>query len=192
MRSKTLLGAVIGAICFAGATCPALGQSRVELVVGIEAGASVTAPHEWMAALKGLGLGRLQIRSARPGDRPGIERVGSERSSRYRVTGIVTLRNELLVPGERFAIRDTARFGNWLSRLEAGGVEGLGANPAAFGLSPRQLVEVHQRLAVPVAFSTRGASPKDVVQKIAAAVEPRMVIDPAAGKMFDADWTFTE
>lgn len=170
-------------------------QSRAPLSMEIvtEAGLAVTAPQRWLEVLGKLGVDNLQIRSARAGEKAEIINDGTAEAPRYRVRGILTSRDQLVLPGGRFSRTDRADIADWLDKVRSGGQEGLRPKQvAAFGLSPEELVELHKTLAAKVGFSTAGQTPKEVVRKLALQLPLGVKIDPAAVAAFDGETTVLE
>ncbi len=179
----------LAALLLLGAACQARADARVELELVTEPGFSVTGTHRWLAALKDLGFSSLRIRSGRPGDRAEVVTTGTQQLRVYKVTGILLSGDKLLLPGGRFAIRDKAGIRAWREKLATGGEEGLDDKPAAFGLTAKQLVAVHEQLAARLTFSTKGKTPKEVIRQIARGIEMRLVVDPAVHGAFADEWT---
>lgn len=152
----------------------------VEFELLAEQGVALTAQHEWLAVFKDLDQAGLRIRSVASGDKPTVEKVGSGKNVSYRVTGIITAANTLRLPGATFRSTDKRGLQQWLEKLKVGGEENLTAKVGAFGLTSKQLVEVHAALAGRVAFETAGQRVDDVVRKIAAKVTPPPTIDAGA------------
>jgi len=164
------------------------GEALVELELATEKNFPLTGTHRWMEALKGLKVSSLRIRTARAGDRPQVTKGGTESTPIYHVTGMLTSGNKLVLPGGSFSIGDRGRIAAWIEKVRSGGGgDEPGSRPAAFGLTGKQLVEVHQSLAVPVTDATKGQSPKAVVREIAGAIDLPIVIDPAVMRAFGGD-----
>lgn len=138
---------------------------RVEMVLG-SSGGLATSTREWYQILVDAKVDSLQIRSGGPAT-PKIEVAGSDAAPIYRVTGIITAGNELLVPGGRFSTRDVAGVGKWLATLRSEGpARAQGAPRLAFGFSKEQLVQVSADLARPVDFSTAGSTLRQLLERI--------------------------
>jgi hypothetical protein len=153
------------------------GEGRVDFELVTESGFPLDGAREWLSALDKVGLSGVRIRGANDSDQPSIERRGSDASPSYHVVGILTAANKLRVPGGSFGVRDQGRISAWVAKLKEGGEEGLSAKPSAFGLLPKQLVELHQSLALPVTFSTVGLSASEVVTKIAEDLPIKLLLD---------------
>ncbi len=96
-----------------------------------------------------------------------IQQRGSDSAPRYQVTGLLTVGNTLRLPGGEFRIRDTAGMKQWLAKLREGGERRLQETEGPFGLTPTQLVAVHEALSQSVSFSTQGQRSFDVMKQIA-------------------------
>ncbi len=165
------------------ALCGAVSaEPRIEIEVCTEPGYPLTGARHWNEMLGELGLASVRIRGAKPGDEPAIKTSGKEPSLTYRVTGILTADDKLVLPRGRFTKSDRGRLAAWLEKLKAGGEEGVTVKPAAFGLLPSQLVKVHEALAVPVRFSTAGKPPRDVARQIAEGLALKFISDTTSQK----------
>lgn len=166
---------------------------RVELELVTEEGFPLTGRQRWLRALGRLEFDGLRIRQARGGEKVEVQREGSDASPVYRVTGVLTRGNELILPGGRFGLRDAGRISAWREQLLRGGASGLEPKVrVAFGLSSEQFLAVHQRLAAPMYFSTKGKSPKEVVRAVAAKLPGGVTVDPEVLPTFDGSWSVPE
>jgi len=163
--------------CCCVPSLPIFAAPRVELELITEAGFSTTGSHRWMQMLKDLDLSNLRIRSARSGDKVGIKEGGVPSSPTYRVTGVLTSRNTLRLPGGEFRFGDKAGIARWIAKVKEGGASGLSETPAAFGLSATQLVKVHEALNVPVVFSTKGQKSYDAMKRISSTLSLSFTAD---------------
>ena len=139
---------------------------RVEFELITEPGFPTTGSHRWMQLLKDLNVNNLRIRSARASEKVGIRERGTASSPTYQVTGLLTTRNTLRLPGGEFRFGDKAGIARWIAKLKEGGESGLFETPGAFGLTATQLVKVHEALNVPVIFSTKGQRSYDAMKRI--------------------------
>jgi hypothetical protein len=71
----------------------------------------------------------------------------------------------------------------WLAKLREGGERRLQEKEAAFGLTPTQLVAVHEALSPPVAFSTRGQPAFAAMKRIAGSLSLSFLSDAAAQRV---------
>jgi hypothetical protein len=171
------VGRIMLAILLWLAPCAALGATpRVTLEIVIAQGVAPTAPQQWSQALSQLGLDDVQIRSARPTDQVGIAtREGA--TTAYHVTGVLTGRGDLALPGGRFSINDRAGLAQWIERLRAVGPEVV-TSPVRlpFDLSPAMLAAAKQELARPLQMPTAGVSPVEVAAVIHRQLGSRLFI----------------
>jgi hypothetical protein len=182
------LPAVALALGFGSAVLPAAeGGARVELEVVAEPGAPIVGPQRWLDTLKDVGFDNLRIRTAAAGDQAGVQTTGSGATAVHRVTGVITRQNTLVLPGGTFTLGDRARITQWLARLRDSGEEGVTTKPAAFGLTGRQLIEVHEKLAVRVRGATKGKRAGDVARDVVAGLPYEVTVDPSAAALRGAD-----
>ncbi len=163
-------------LCVAGITSAA--EPPVHLEVALEPGGPIDGSQRWLAELKRLPWASLRLRSAAPGDRPQVERRGTADRPEYRVTALLTARNELSLPNRRFALGDSARLAAWLAELRD-------SQPAAeprgsFGLTAAQLVQLARDLAPATRDSTQGVSAASAVNAIQAECKVPLVITGSA------------
>ena len=164
---------------------------RVELNLVTQEGFPLTGQQQWLQMLGRLGFDGLRIKRATGAEEVEVLREGSDASPVYRVTGVLTRGNQLILPGGRFSIRQATAITEWKERLQKGGASGLEPKvQAAFGLTADQFVAIHTRLAAPVLFSTKGETPKAIVRAIAEDVS--IAIDPEARRAFEEKWVIPE
>jgi hypothetical protein len=139
-------------VCGTGAWAAA----RIEMEIGTQAGIPPTAMQQWYQLLTELKVDNLRIRSLDAGDKLGVVTTGTPDRPTYRVTGMLTSRSELAVPGHRFSLGDRQRLAAWLNELRQQGPEGPPTERVPFGLSVEQLQAVEQDLARAVTIDTQG------------------------------------
>jgi hypothetical protein len=144
----------------------ACAAAPIELELATERGVQITAPHEWLQLLTELGIDDVRIRAARPGDEPRVENRGTSERPRYLVTGILTVRNELRLPGRTFSRGDRSRLADYFAQLAADGGESLTAPRGMFGLTDKEIEAVFADLAQPINFETKGQSPRAVIDRL--------------------------
>jgi hypothetical protein len=151
------------------------------LEVVTEPGLPLQGQQMWGRALEKIDVQSVRIRAARSGEGARITNRGSDNSPAYHVLGVLKSDNRLVLPDARpFAIGDTQGIARWLEQLRAGGPRGLTSHTGAFGLTSDQLLGVHQQLAVPLRFSTKGKDPVEVVDQIADLLPLPVQLDAAA------------
>ncbi|MEX2114755.1 MAG: hypothetical protein WD845_16300 [Pirellulales bacterium] len=168
----------IGCLTTGWATSRALAAAAapsVSIEIAAEPGLPIDASQRWYRALTDLGISGLQIRSASTGDKPGITKQGA---SGYRVVGVLSADNVLVLPGGTFRVTDIGRLRQWLDKLRDGGAEGVTQQRSAFGLLPTQLQQVTDDLKRPVTAATQGMPASVAVGQIAATLGFPMLLDP--------------
>jgi hypothetical protein len=162
-------------------------EPRVHLEVVLESGFIPTDAARWSEMLDQAGFSSVRIRSGKDFESPAIEASGTGGAKSYRVVGLLNANNQLTLTKGRFGLGDRAKIEEWLRKLRESGEEGVTVKPAAFGLLPRQLVAVHEALAVPVKFSTKGQQPREAAKQIAAGLSLKFTTDSAGQKSLAAD-----
>jgi hypothetical protein len=157
-----------------------LAAPRVSLELATDKGFPIGGAHEWHKLLSGLGVVNLRIRAATGADQPAVEELGDPKNPSYRVVGILTAGNLLVVPGGKFSPRDGAAIRAWLENLADQGEAGVTERKSAFGLLGKQLVEVQEDLEQPILFATKGMALADAVDKASRTLKVPTVIDASA------------
>ncbi len=186
---KTCIGLLplLAAICLAGWDRSATGaEPRVDLEVALEAGSVPTEARAWTEMLSAAGFSSVRIRGGKD-DAPAIEKGGTAQAPAYRVVGILTNANQLILPRGRFGISERGNIEKWLKKLRDDGEDGINIKPAAFGLLPKQLVAVHEALAAPLGFSTLGKPARDVSKQIADRLTYKFIADGTAQQALAAE-----
>ena len=176
-RHYSYLGALALAIASAFAQPARAANPRVELEIASEPGFPVADGRAWTEMLTKAGFATVRIRGGKPDDKLAIQTRGTEAAPSYLVTGALTADGQLQLLKGRFGLGDRAKIEAWLAKLRDGGQEGITVKPEAFGLLPKQLVAVHEALAVPVGFSTKGKRPRDVARQIADTLSLKFITD---------------
>ena len=132
---------------------------------------------KWHNLLDGLPQVSARIRSARRGDRTGIEETTT---GGYRVTGILSSKGRLEVPGGSFSLLDRQKIEKWVADLQGSGVETMFAPKLAFGLTAEQLTDVHKKLEHVVTNSTKGQTVAQAARQIAGEARLTLQSDPDA------------
>jgi len=154
-------------------------EPRVDLEVITEAGFLGSDVRAWSDLLAQAGFSSVRIKSG-GNESPSVQTSGKGSATAYRVVGVLTSGNQLMLPKGRFGLNDRAQIESWLTKLRDNGEEGISIKPAAFGLLPKQLVTVHEALAVPVEGSTLGKSVRETAKKIADRLPYKFASDDVA------------
>lgn len=182
-RSQLALAAVVS-LFIAGQTLAA--EPRVDLEVALEDGSVPTEARAWSDMLTQAGFSSVRIRSGK-NDTPALQMVGTVLSPAYKVTGILTTTNQLVLPRGRFGLSDRAQIAQWLKKVRDAGEEGLNVKTVAFGLLPKQLVAVHEALGVRLEASTLGRPTKEVAKQIADKLTYKFIADGTAQRALAVD-----
>ena len=161
-------------------------EPRVDLEIALEGGSVPTEARAWSEMLTKAGFSSVRIRSDK-GDSPSLETLGTAQSPVYKVIGILTKANQLVVPRGQFGLSDRAALEQWLKKLRDTGEDGINIKPAAFGLLPKQLVAVHEALGVRVEASTLGRPTKEVAKQIADKLKYKFIADGEAQRALASD-----
>src|SRR4051812_12825431 len=79
MKQRLFASALIWLTCAASA----YAAPPIELELATERGVQITAPHEWLQLLAGIGIEHVQIRGIRAGDEPKVENRGAKQQPNY-------------------------------------------------------------------------------------------------------------
>lgn len=173
-----LLSAITLLILVCGAASVAAPPVDVELVT--ERGVQITAPQEWLQLLAGIGIERVRIRGARPGDEPWVSNSGSDDRPSYEVVGVITARDQLRLPGGTFSRADRGRIKDYFERLAADGAEALTAPRGMFGLTEKEIESVFADLAQPIDFETKGRKLQLMLGRLQSKFASKMALDARA------------
>ena len=178
-RHKKLLFAWV--LCsFLGSAAIAWAAPLVSLELSTEKGFPLGGERKWLMLLKDCKLTNIRFRSQRAGSKIEIKNRGTEESPNYVVVGVLTARNTLRLPGVEFRYGERAAITKWVEKLKADGMEGVTAQTGVFGLTKKQILEVHQALTGKVNFSTRGLTNAEAVARIARGLQLELTLDPTA------------
>jgi hypothetical protein len=168
------------------------GPPMVELELVLEPGGSFTASRDWLESVKDLGFSNIRIRQGQRGDTAEIREVGTPERPSYSVRGLVTRDNVLRVPGGSFRLGDKGGLRAWKDKLLDGGKDEVGAKPVMFGLTAKQMLEVHGHLKRPVPFSTSGMRTRDLLNQLADVLPLELAADGAAATAVNSETPCSE
>jgi hypothetical protein len=176
-------------VAFAATASSALAGPSVDFVLLSDASPSAArSAQHWIEMFSKLGVDGVQIRSARPGEKVGIETRGFAGAPSYRVTGQLSGGAELILPGgSRFGINDTERLSKWIDELGKHGSAGVTEKKGAFGLLPEQTATAREGLKATLDFATKGASAEDVLAKVGAILKYPLTVDTEIQQAIAAD-----
>jgi hypothetical protein len=170
MKSKSILVWRMVLAVVAGCCAPSLAPAgQIEMVLATSPGFPAMSTGDWYRMLVSLGVNDLQIRQATGTDKPQIESSGNASDPDYKVTGVLTSRNELILPGGKFSARDSGGLRIWLDKLRnEGAARAQGAPRLPFGFTVAQLQQVQADLRRPVDISTLGVQPRVLLERLGA------------------------
>lgn len=185
---KCLQSLVACSMFLVAATTVSLSQAapRVDLEIALQPGFTSTDIGTWNTMLTGAGVDNLRL----GGGGNATQKIGLEPfdetnpNAGYRVFGVITRGNELMLPGGRFTRTDRAGLAKWVANLKAGGFEKKpGGKQVPFGLKPAQLEDVAKDLGKPADFATTGLALKTVLLEVGKRTTNPIVAEPtvAAG-----------
>jgi hypothetical protein len=175
MRLRHLL---LSLLCLVGLIAvPAIAAGTVQLnLIGDTQSASLSF-QDWSQALGKAGIRNVRIQSGVEDNKPGIVTEGSPDSPVYIVTGVITSRDEILLPGVRFRRSDVAKLAVWLKDLAENGPVAGRPMKSSLGLSGDDFSRVRKDLGTPIEFSTLNMTCRQVVQKIAGQLKFQVKLD---------------
>ena len=179
LSSMLLVGMLLAATPAPGA------EASITLEIAMEEGLQITAPSEWLQLLTSLGYRNVSMRSARAGDEPAVVESGTKERPRYRVTAMLTRRDELVLPGGRFTRAQRNQIKDYLERLADDGPARMNAQKGSFGLTKEEFDKVHADLSRPIAASTKDQKLAKSIEQVSRACKLRLQIDPEAQKVID-------
>jgi len=177
MHVRHFLLSLLFVVGLLAAAAPARAGGTVELNLVGDAQGSAMSFQEWSQALGKAGIHNVRIRSGTEDDKPGIVTEGDAAKPVYVVTGIITSRNEILLPGARFGRGDVARLAAWRKDLADNGPAAGRKPKSPYGLSGDDFGKVRKDLATPVGFATPGMTRQQVVEKIAGQLKLPLKLD---------------
>lgn len=154
----------------------------IELELVTEQGLQITAPQQWLQLLAGIGIEQVQIRGSRPGDQPQVSTRGSGKSTSYKVVGVLTARDQLVLPGATFTKGDRAKLKDYFAQLGADGADSVTATRIRFGLTEKELTAVLADLSPPLTFETKGQTPQAIVDRLQTKLSLKPTIDQDAAE----------
>jgi hypothetical protein len=163
----------------------ATAAPRVDLEIALMPGFVPTDLAAWNEMLSGVGVDNLRLGgSGNATKKIALEQPDGSGTSNYRVFGVLTPGNELLLPGAKFSRSSKAALTKWISDLKtAGPPKKPGEKPLPFGLQPAQLEAIGKDLGTRADFSTTGQSVKQVLIEVGNRTKNALVAEPqiAAG-----------
>ncbi|HIM29327.1 MAG TPA: hypothetical protein EYG57_07200 [Planctomycetes bacterium] len=158
----------------------------LELVTG--GNTSLTEQQDWYEAMKSVKGVRFRMRRGSRRDEPKVENVGTETRPHYRVTGVLDVRNRMIVPGGAFSNRDMKKFASWVEKLIDEGVDGVTLARGAFGLTSKNLEAAHTVCKAIVSFETKGLTTHQAITQMQRLLgDVPLEVDPLAKRKLYTD-----
>ena len=175
---------------FSGEARAQRGIVKLELIMGPDFDAADA--HQWLRVLGQSKADDIKIRKVKLTDRVEIKNLGTEQRPVYVVYGELLASQRLRVPGQTFTMGQMESLAAWIDELRTQGLEGVLEDKLAFGLTSRELLELHQDLSRQVDFETRGKEIAIVVRDLSEAVGTDVELSSAARRAFAKSTTVTE
>jgi hypothetical protein len=177
-KSFCLVAVVLSAIAFP-LQAQTAGKHRVELEIAADPGEGVDTNQRWLEVLEESGADNIRMTQGREASKPGVRETEGSSGKTIIITGVLR-NNQLHLPAGRFGFRDIAKIREYVVSLQADGAEVALADKVAFGLTDRQLVELHDDLARPLEFSTIGKRAEEVLRAADPGITTPIRVTPAA------------
>ncbi len=144
------------------------GQSQniVQLEVLIDSSIGPARSQEWMETLSRVGADSVSMRSARTGDKIKISSSPSGDYDTIQLVGQVTRNGQLVLPGGTFSKRDISGMKSLIETIRIDGAENALSEKKAFGLTSKQLVQLHKDLSGIYSSSTKGVAASEIIASI--------------------------
>lgn len=183
MEKRVWLATSWAALIWLVAPLDARAAPRIEFELAADATSQITGQQSWYKVLTELKVDDLRIREPMASDKIEFETRGTKKRPIYKVKGALSGRNELIVPGAKFTLKDRARLTDWIERLRKDGPAAFDDTPdLPFGLKAAQLVKVHTDLARKIDFDTQEMKLDEAIAKVGESLDLQLVIDKKASK----------
>jgi hypothetical protein len=180
MYARRFLPPLLLVVVLLAAAAPAHARGTVQVTLVGEGQGVAMSFQEWSQALGRAGIRNVRIRSG--DDKPGISTENGAGGVVYLVTGTITSRNEILLPGARFGRGDMGRLAAWLKDLAENGPAAGRQAKSPSGLTNADFRKVRKDLAATVDFATLGMTRQQAVKKIAEKLELPLKLDGDAAR----------
>ncbi len=153
-------------LLFAGLSARAQAALPIALEVAAQADAPFGAMQDWHKVLAEMDLASVRLRGARGAEQPSLKSRQVAGATRYELLGVLNRKNELVLPGGRFAMGDRTKLKQYFEGLPAREAE-AGVERGRFGLTREQFEAVFRDLSRPVAESTLDGAPRELLSALA-------------------------
>ncbi|QDU86871.1 hypothetical protein Pla175_02240 [Pirellulimonas nuda] len=180
MKRLLVLIAFAAAQITAALSAAPLWGATVSVELISDRGMQSTAAQQWLQLLSDAGAVNVRLRGGRPGDEPRIEDLSGRGAEIYKLTGVLTSRDELIFPGAKFGLRDRQKLRDYFADLKADGAAAITAPKGMFGLTEPQFKSVFDDLSTPLTIDTEGRPLEEVLSDAAARLRLRLSVEPRA------------
>ncbi len=176
-------------LSFAVESCSGQKINRsIEIEIFIDAREVVRSGQQWAETLQKSGADRVNIRTGKI-DRPEVDIVQLSSGELIAIKAAVA-RNRLYLPGGNFGMTEISGIKRLIQSIRDDGVETGLAEKQAFGLTAAQLVALHDLLAQPVRFSTKGIPLQKMLDQLEAQLGHSFQLDQTAIREVDQTSAF--
>jgi len=163
-------------------------QNRVELEVLAGNRVNLSKQQEWLRLLSEVGADSVKIRSANAGDTVGVKVRQLGEIEVATLTCQITNRNQLFTSGGTFGKGDRQQIAELIEQIKADGAEIALSEKSAFGMTSKQVVELHEQLGQQYLESTRGRQASRIIRSIQQQISVPVEIAPAARNAMATDY----
>ncbi len=165
----------------------------VELNILADAGTMIGSGQKWLEKLSEVGADSVRMGRSNQASKVGVNKSqsGSGRAS-YTITGVINSRDELVLPGGRYSLRDTDKIRAYIESIRADGAEVALAEKMAYGLTAQQLVDLHATLSPAYETATSGLLPSQVLEQVRRQCPTPITIDASAQSALGGDYTLSD
>jgi len=119
--------------------------------------------------------------------RPNVDKTDTASGASYKITGVLTARGKLILPGGSFTLRDAEKIREYIDSIRADGAEVALAQKMAFGLTAQQLVDLHTTLTPAYEQPTLAKRPAEVLARIKRTCKTPIILDDSATALLRDD-----
>ena len=164
---------------------PAAAKLPIEVEVAVQQGAPLDAMQFWSRTLGEANIARVRIRSMRRDEQPALEAIELGSVKRYRLLGVLTSADVLLLPGGKFGRGDRQKLKSFLEELPVAH-EHNAVERGRFGLTEAQFKKVFAALSMPVGRELSGLSSAEAFAVLTANLPADVVISTRDRALLDA------
>lgn len=184
------------AICLSVVLIPGIANAQdrnfVELEILGDAGTMLESGQKWLEKLSEVGADSVRMNQAGDNARPDVKKTKTSSGASWKITGVISSRGRLLLPGGRYTLRDTDKIKDYIESIRADGAEVALAEKMAFGLTAEQLVALHSDLSPAFETATLGKTPAEILTSVRSTCKTTIVLDESARGALSGDYTLED